>query len=190
MKKGLHSLLNGVSNDADSRLILWIGASTVGVVVIFVLFALTGGFGSGSPSSNATSQLAKNPKTAYAALISDANDGKYDVACSYQKPDVVGKFYVTRNAVRFQTETSNGVVHLLRLGSDLYLWNDASNSGLRFDIGVTGYSEQADLQQYDENELVKNGEQYHLACTKVQSLDRSLFVVPDTISFTDLSAGQ
>lgn len=176
---------------SDRKLVASISAVSVAIVGLAIAFMLTNGFGSGTPPESMVEQLAKNPKTAAVAIVAGASNGTYDATCTYEKPDSPdsrGRFYISHGATRFETETSDGIVYVLRTGTAMYIWNNQSNEGLAYDLGTSTENAAESLSQYDTNEFAKNAEQNNLQCQKVERLDDSLFTPPSDIAFVGIAA--
>jgi hypothetical protein len=175
-----------------------LAAITVGILLLGSIYIATDGFGAFKPNPNAV----KNgdaiiggedvPMTADAAtarkLIADASEGKYDIKCTYKTQDMNGLLYLrNKKQLRFDTQKKNTILHALKTGRNLYLWDNSGQQGLVIQVELpTDGAAETQVQTYTAESFAKNAEAYNLACGRVEDLDSSLFSVPSDVSFATL----
>ncbi len=176
-----------------------LAAVAVATLFLGMIYIGTDGFGAIGPNPNAI----KNgdaviggedvPMTANVAearkLIADASLGKYSLKCTYDTEEMNGVFYLrNKKELRFDARKQDAVLHALKTGGNLYLWDDSGKQGLMIQVELSSGQTSDQVQTYSAESFAKNAEAYHLACGRVDDLNDSVFDVPGNVEFTTMGS--
>jgi|GEM_PF-4815117 len=122
-------------------------------------------------------------------LIADASLGKYSLKCTYNTDEMNGVFYLRdKKELRFDAHKQDAVLHALKTGGNLYLWDDSGKQGLMVQVELSSGETSDQVQTYSAESFAKNAEAYNLACGRVDELDNSVFKVPSNVEFTTMGS--